>query len=107
MTTAATKAASDIPRMIWGNRRDRFNKGRYNLSAQREINVPSCGRVWFASRMAQRAGERVMATRVDAQIDSKYAKPIGALWMFINDYNRRIREKLSEKEESIFSSVLY
>jgi IS1 family transposase len=32
---------------------------------------------------------------------------IGAIWMFIHDYNRRVREKLSEREESFFFSVLY
>jgi IS1 family transposase len=32
---------------------------------------------------------------------------IGAIWTFIHDYNRRVREKLSEPEKSMFSSVLY
>ena len=42
------------------------------------MNVPSGGRVWFASRIAHRAGERVIATKVEAQMESKYAQPIGA-----------------------------
>ncbi|PZU96974.1 MAG: IS1 family transposase, partial [Leptolyngbya sp.] len=31
---------------------------------------------------------------------------IGAIWMFIHDYNRRVREKLAKREELLFSSVL-
>jgi IS1 family transposase len=32
---------------------------------------------------------------------------IGAIWTFIHDDNRRVRETLSEPEKSMFSSVLY
>ncbi|MGD1940501.1 MAG: IS1 family transposase, partial [Leptolyngbyaceae cyanobacterium] len=32
---------------------------------------------------------------------------IGAIWMFIHEYNRLVRKKLPERDESIFFSVLY
>ncbi len=32
---------------------------------------------------------------------------IGAIWMFIHDYNRLVREKLAAREEPVFSSALY
>jgi insertion element IS1 protein InsB len=31
---------------------------------------------------------------------------IGAIWLFIHDYNRRIRKKLAEQGNPIISSVL-
>jgi insertion element IS1 protein InsB len=37
----------------------------------------------------------------------KLENHIGAIWMFIHEYNRLVRQKLAEREEPIFSSVLY
>lgn len=37
----------------------------------------------------------------------KLENHIGAIWTFIHEYNRRVREKLAEREAPIFSTVLY
>lgn len=45
--------------------------------------------------------------RKTLSFSKKLENHIGAIWMFIHDYNRRVREKLAAREESFFSSVLY
>lgn len=45
--------------------------------------------------------------RKTLSFSKKLENHIGAIWMFIHDYNRQIREKLAEREESSFSFVLY
>jgi hypothetical protein len=45
--------------------------------------------------------------RKTLSFSKKLENHIGAIWMFIHDYNRRVREKLAAREESVFPSVLY
>ncbi|MEY3299258.1 MAG: hypothetical protein RLZZ597_2518, partial [Cyanobacteriota bacterium] len=45
--------------------------------------------------------------RKTLSFSKKLENHIGAIWTFIHDYNRRVREKLAEREEGGFSSVLY
>ncbi|MBE9136686.1 hypothetical protein IQ254_05630 [Nodosilinea sp. LEGE 07088] len=44
--------------------------------------------------------------RKTLSFSKKLEHHIGAIWMFIHDYNCRVREQLAAREESIFSSVL-
>jgi hypothetical protein len=37
----------------------------------------------------------------------QHLEPLGAIWMFLHDYNRQVRKKLAEREDPIFFSVLY
>ena len=45
--------------------------------------------------------------RKTLSFSKKLENHIGAIWMFIHEYNRLVREKLSEQDEPAFSSVLY
>jgi IS1 family transposase len=45
--------------------------------------------------------------RKTLSFSKKIENHIGAIWMFTHEYNRLIRRKLAEREEPIFSSVLY
>jgi insertion element IS1 protein InsB len=45
--------------------------------------------------------------RKTLSFSKKLENHIGAIWMFIHAYNRLVREKLSERDEPAFSSVLY
>lgn len=45
--------------------------------------------------------------RKTLSFSKKIENHIGAIWMFIHDYNRRVREKLAEREEAIFPSIFY
>ena len=45
--------------------------------------------------------------RKTLSFSKKLENHIGAIWMFIHEYNRLVREKLSQRAEPIFSSVLY
>ena len=45
--------------------------------------------------------------RKTLSFSKKLENHIGAIWTFIHDYNRRVREKLAEREEAGFFSVLY
>ena len=45
--------------------------------------------------------------RKTLSFSKKLENHIGAIWIFIHDYNRRVREKPTEREESIFSSGFY
>jgi insertion element IS1 protein InsB len=45
--------------------------------------------------------------RKTLSFSKKLENHIGAIWMFIHEYNRRVIETLSEREKFIFSSVLY
>ena len=45
--------------------------------------------------------------RKTLSFSKKLENPIGAIWMFIHEFNRLVREKLSKRDEPIFSSVLY
>ncbi|PSN80637.1 hypothetical protein C8B47_05380 [filamentous cyanobacterium CCP4] len=45
--------------------------------------------------------------RKTLSFSKKLENHIGAIWMFIYDYNRQIRQKLVEREEPLFSCVLY
>ncbi|BAU42450.1 IS1 family transposase [Leptolyngbya sp. O-77] len=44
--------------------------------------------------------------RKTLSFSKKIENHIGAIWMFIHDYNCHVREKLAEREELSFSSVL-
>ena len=45
--------------------------------------------------------------RKTLSFSKKMENPIGAIWLFIHDYNRKIRQKLAEQGVLIFSSALY
>jgi IS1 family transposase len=45
--------------------------------------------------------------RKTLSFSKKLENHIGAIWLVIHDYNRRVREKLAEREGFMFSSVLY
>jgi insertion element IS1 protein InsB len=45
--------------------------------------------------------------RKTLSFSKKLENHIGAIWMFIHEYNRLVREKLLERDEPAFSSVLY
>jgi insertion element IS1 protein InsB len=45
--------------------------------------------------------------RKTLSFSKKLENHIGAIWMFIHEYNRLVREKLSEQDEPAFFSVLY
>lgn len=45
--------------------------------------------------------------RKTLSFSKKLENHIGAIWLFIHEYNRSVRRKLSESENPIFSSVLY
>lgn len=79
------------------------------IPRQRHVAVgKDSGLTSYIERLNNTLRQRVSRlVRKTLSFSKKLENHIGALWMFINDYNRQIREKLSEKEESIFSSVLY
>jgi IS1 family transposase len=45
--------------------------------------------------------------RKTLSFSKKLENHIGAIWLFIHDYNRQVREKLAERGDPIFSSILY
>ncbi len=45
--------------------------------------------------------------RKTLSFSKKLENHIGAIWLFIHDYNRQLREKLAERGDPIFSSILY
>lgn len=45
--------------------------------------------------------------RKTLSFSKKQENHIGAIWMFIHEYNHRVREKLAQRDEPNFSSVLY
>jgi IS1 family transposase len=45
--------------------------------------------------------------RKTLSFSKKLENHIGAIWMFIHEYNRLVRKKMEEKGEFVFSSVLY
>jgi IS1 family transposase len=45
--------------------------------------------------------------RKTLSFSKKIENHIGAIWIFIHQYNHLVRQKLAEREEPIFSSVLY
>ena len=44
--------------------------------------------------------------RKTLSFSKKLENHIGAIWLFIHDYNRQIRQKLAEQGDLVFSSVL-
>ncbi len=45
--------------------------------------------------------------RKTLSFSKKLENHIGAIWLFIHDYNRRIRQKLAEQGDPAFSSALH
>ncbi len=45
--------------------------------------------------------------RKTLSFSKKLENHIGVIWLFIHDYNRQAREKLAERGDPIFSSILY
>ena len=45
--------------------------------------------------------------RKTLSFSKKLENHIGAIWMFIHEYNRLVRKKMAEREKPVFSSVLY
>jgi insertion element IS1 protein InsB len=58
----------------------------------------------FTNTLRQRVARLVRKT---LSFSKKLENHIAAIWMFIHEYNRLVREKLSERDEPAFSSVLY
>ncbi|WP_017300670.1 IS1 family transposase, partial [Nodosilinea nodulosa] len=45
--------------------------------------------------------------RKTLSFSKKLKNHIGAIWLFIHDYNRQIRQKLAEQGDLVFSSGLH
>jgi insertion element IS1 protein InsB len=78
------------------------------ITSKRHIAVgKESGLTNYIERLNNMLRQRISRlVRKTLSFAKKLENHIGAIWMFIHDYNCRVREKLVEREKSIFSSVL-
>lgn len=79
------------------------------IPRQRHVAVgKDSGLTSYIERLNNTLRQRISRlVRKTLSFSKKLENHIAAIWMFIHDYNRRVKEKLSAREEPIFPSVLY
>jgi len=79
------------------------------IPSKRHIAVgKESGLTSYIERLNNTLRQRISRlVRKTLSFSKKLENHIGAIWMFIHEYNRQIREKLAEKEDPIFFPVLY
>jgi IS1 family transposase/transposase-like protein len=76
-------------------------------SKRHEAVGKDSGLTSYIERLNNTLRQRVARlVRKTLSFSKKLENHIGAIWLFIHDYNRRIRKKLAEQGNSIISSVL-
>jgi IS1 family transposase/transposase-like protein len=77
-------------------------------SKRHEAVGKDSGLTSYIERLNNTLRQRVSRlVRKTLSFSKKLENHIGAIWLFIHDYNRRIRQKLAEQGHPVFSSVLH
>ena len=79
------------------------------IPSKRHVAVgKNSGLTSYIERLNNTLRQRISRlVRKTLSFSKKLENHIGAIWMFIHEYNRLVREKMAEREEPVFSSVLY
>ena len=79
------------------------------IPSKRHVTVgKDSGLTSYIERLNNTLRQRVSRlVRKTLSFSKKLENHIGAIWMFIHEYNRSVRKKMAEREEPVFSSVLY
>jgi insertion element IS1 protein InsB len=77
-------------------------------SKRHEAVGKDSGLTSYVERLNNRLRQRISRlVRKTLSFSKKIENHIGAIWLFIHDYNRKIRQKLAEQGVLIFSSALH